>query len=186
METQSKGKLWVVIAGVLLVVAIIGWFTPVLPKADSVAGNSSGAMNAEDYNPYIMYNNGYYSQKPIETTSTLTAAGLAALTSVRIGSGGSTNTLVINGSGALIYSDSQITASTTKAFDIAVTGVVSGDNVSVQLATSTVPAFGAWVLAGASASSTSGYITVQIANFTGATRNLPLQIASSTFYRVTR
>lgn len=102
-----------------------------------------------------------------------------------VGTNGTSISKMINGSGALIYSDSQVSASTTKAFDIAVTGVVPGDNVSVQLSTTTVPAFGAWVLTGASASSTSGYITVQIANFTGATANLPRQIASSTYYKVT-
>lgn len=99
---------------------------------------------------------------------------------------GTTVTQIIESTCTLIYSDSQITASTTKAFDCAVTGVVSGDRVFVDIATSTPPGFGAWLLAGASASSTSGFVTLQIANFTGGTRNIPMAIGSSTKVRVSR
>lgn len=90
---------------------------------------------------------------------------------------------VLTGTGTLIYSNSSVTASTTKAFDIAVAGVTVNDNVFVQTATTTAASLG-WHIQGASASSTSGYITVIVANLTGATGNVPRNIASSTNYLV--
>lgn len=73
-----------------------------------------------------------------------------------------------------------IAATSTALFDCAVTGVVSGDNVFVQSATTT-GAFGAgWLVAGAIASSTSGFVSVSIYNGTGASAVVPAGIASST------
>ena len=92
---------------------------------------------------------------------------------------------VTAGTGSLIYSNSSVTATTTKAFDIAVTGVTVNDNVFVQAATTTAIYLG-WDIIGASASTTSGYITLIIANNTGGTANVPRNIASSTNYLIIR
>lgn len=80
------------------------------------------------------------------------------------------------------YSDSQVTASTTKAFDCPVTGVVAGDSVFVTNASTTPTGSGnniGMFITGASASSTSGFVTLRVTNF-GVTANLPYGIASST------
>lgn len=61
-------------------------------------------------------------------------------------------------------------ASTTKNYDCAVTGVVSGDKVFAQFATSTPGTVNGWSIVGAKASTTSGYITLLISNLTGASR----------------
>lgn len=102
---------------------------------------------------------------------------------VAIGDRGTVIPKLLQGSGAFIYTSSSVTASTTKAFDIAVTGVVSTDRVFVQTATTTANGAG-WLITGASASSTAGYITVLVANNSGATGNVPRNIASSTPYLV--
>lgn len=115
----------------------------------------------------------------------LTIVPVESTDGFKLGTNGSTKTKDIIGSGVLIYSNNTVIASTTRVFDIAVTGVVAGDNVSVQLGTTSAPGLG-WVLAGASASSTNGFITVQIGNQTGATTSVPPQISSSTFYKVDR
>lgn len=47
---------------------------------DMDIGASSGNRNAEDYIPYVMYNGGYNSAKPIETSDTLTVGSTAAIT----------------------------------------------------------------------------------------------------------
>lgn len=81
MDNSNK-KFYILFAGLLLLAIIntAAWMFPQPPKAVSVAGNGTGSMAAEDYNPYIMYNGGYYSQKPIETTSNLTVGGTFGLT----------------------------------------------------------------------------------------------------------
>lgn len=187
MNTINKTQ--VILATVLLIVAIIGWFTPYIPRMDG----GTGSLAIEDYNPTIMYNGGYYSNKPIETTSNLTVGGTTSLTGlvtfgsggVKVGSSGTTVTQMLTGSGPLIYSDNVVASSTNRAFDIAVTGVTVNDNVFVQLATTTAGNIG-WILTGASASSTSGFITLRIANATGASAALPTNISSSTNYLIVR
>lgn len=80
-----------------------------------------------------------------------------------------------------------ITASTTVAVDCqatamisttaaaALTGVTLGDNVQVTISTTTSQVgYGGLLLAGASASSTSGYITLRIYNATGGTFTWPV------------
>lgn len=101
--------------------------------------------------------------------------------------GGSSGTRVgpiIVGTGILIApSYVSLVASTSLPADIAVTGVVSGDYVFAQFATSS-PAGAGWQIIGASASSTNGFITVRFVNNTGATATIPASIASSTLYQV--
>ena len=79
------------------------------------------------------------------------------------------------------------TASTTKAYPCAATGVISGDQVFVTLSTSTPMHVNGWVIAGAKASSTAGFIDVVISNFTGTDR-IPssMAVGSSTQYHALR
>lgn len=102
-----------------------------------------------------------------------------------IGVSGSAITQVIKGTCSLIAPSFYVVASTTAAMDCAVTGVQSGDLVDAWLATSTASGAG-WAIAGSSASSTAGYLTVRVGNNTGATAVIPASLASSTPYLIIR
>lgn len=144
-----------VIAVVALIIAIIGVFTP----AGKIVSNAFGGVTNYD-------------------EIDVTALKVGGTNGSRVGP-------IISSTCSLIYSNSSITASTTRPFDCAVTGVVVGDLVFVQTATTTAALGGqGWSIIGASASSTSGFITVLVGNNTGATANLPREIASSTPYLI--
>lgn len=88
---------------------------------------------------------------------------------------------LLMGTCSLISGAYNIAASSTVAMDCAITGVVSTDGVFAQFATSTNAVQG-WSVAGASASSTAGYITLSVVNGTGAAAIIPASVASSTKY----
>lgn len=101
---------------------------------------------------------------------------------------GPTGTLNANsqfGRCALIAPSYSVTASSSASMDCAVPGILAGDVVVGMFATSTVAAQG-WEIVGASASSTSGYITFRVANDTGATNVIPASLASTTQYATWR
>lgn len=103
---------------------------------------------------------------------------------LKVGSSGSTITKIIDGTCALIFSG-QVIASSTRVYDCAVTGAVSGDNVIAWFGTSTVNGMG-WSIVGSNASSTSGFITLRVSNLSGVTAFPPSSIASSTYYLIIR
>lgn len=79
-----------------------------------------------------------------------------------------------------------VTATTSKVFSCAATGVASGDNVVISPATST-QAYGDWVMTGAIASTTaSNDIEVTFLNLTGGNAVIPAGLASSTKWRAMR
>jgi len=92
---------------------------------------------------------------------------------------------VQKGTCSLIASSFTITASTSLAVDCAVTGVVSGDTVFAQFATSTSAGAG-WLVTQVAASTTSGFITFNIVNNTGTNAVIPASIASTTRYLILR
>lgn len=93
---------------------------------------------------------------------------------------------MFRGKGILIMPNyTSLVASTSLVADIAVPGVVSGDAVLAQFATSTAAGAG-WLVTGASASTTAGFITINFVNNTGAAATIPAGIASSTTFLVTR
>lgn len=103
------------------------------------------------------------------------------------GSSGSRVGPVIAGIAAII-GNVPMTATSTKSFDIAITGVVSGDSVFASAASSTASStptgFVGFSIVGASASSTSGFITITVANMGTSTAVVPNNIASTTAYLV--
>ena len=139
----------------------------------------------------------------IETTAgTLTVAGASSLAAVTtsgtltVGSSGSALTTIIkgactswNGTGLNSMDGSQA-ASTTEAYDCAVTGAVSGDVVIAQLSTSTPITSTAgsayWNIIGAKASTTAGYITVLLYNNGPTAVPSALGVGSSTSYIIIR
>ena len=107
---------------------------------------------------------------------------------ISIGSGGTAGTAIsklYKGTCSLIAPSFTVAASTTVSMDCAVTGAVSGDVVFAQFATSTA-VFGGWQVGSASASSTSGYITLRVNNWSGVSATMPASIASSTQYLIIR
>lgn len=103
--------------------------------------------------------------------------GTAFPNGISIGAGtvSTAGSLVIGASGSsinelkattcdLIGTNASHAASTTIAYDCAVTGIASGDVVMAQLATSTARGFGAWGIVGSLASTTSGFVTVILNN----------------------
>lgn len=110
-------------------------------------------------------------------------------TAIKIGgTNGSRIGPVISGTCNLLGMDASATATTSSPYDCAVTGVVSGDTVIATLGTTSLTANlvkNGWFIVGAKASSTSGFITIQIANYTGgAATPSTQQVGSSTNYLV--
>ena len=145
-----------VIAVVALVIAIIGVYTP---AGRSVSSYLGGVTNYDEID----------------------------VTALKVGGSNGTRMGVIThtASCTLIVPVATQTASTTQPYDCAVTGVVSGDTVFAQFASTTgLTAFGSggqWSIVGAKASSTAGFVTVLIRNETGAAANVSATgIASST------
>lgn len=159
-----------------LVVGIVSVFFPRLASDTKQVFGAAGGMLAENYIPYIMYNGGYNSAKSIKTTGDLT-----------VGSSGTTVSQMQKGTCSLIAPSFSVTASTSVAMDCAVTGVQASDVVFAMFASSTPSTAGSgWEVVGASASSTSGFITLSITNGTGATAVIPASLASTTQYLILR
>lgn len=103
-----------------------------------------------------------------------TATNRSLVSGLQFGSCG----LIVNGS---------ISATSTKNYDCAVTGVVSTDKVYALTLASSTPAGGGVFVVGANASSTAGFITVTVTNLTGASYNpATTGFGSSTPYLVLR
>ncbi len=143
-----------VVALVAVIIAIAGLFYPSVP---SIVAHFGGVTNYD------------------EVDATALKVG---------GANGSRLGPIISGTANLIASSYvTLAASTTLIGDIAVTGVVTGDYVFAEFATSSVTG-GNWTIDSASASSTSGYITITYRNNTGASATIPASVASTTRYLV--
>ena len=94
-------------------------------------------------------------------------------------------TQIQKGTGSLIMPSFTVAASSTVAADIAVAGVQSGDTVFAQFVSGSANGAG-WLVTQATASTTSGYITLRIVNNTGASAVIPATLASSTQYLTLR
>lgn len=164
------------VAALALFIGVVLWFhQPALKMAPTNFGaTSAGGLLAENYIPYILYNGGYSSAKDLNITGGVT-----------FGSSGTTFTQFQKGTCSLIAPSFTVAASTTVSMDCAVTGVVSGDIVFADFATSTVGGNG-WAVDGSSASTTSGFITLRVTNWTGASNVIQSSIASSTDYLIIR
>lgn len=154
----SLKTVWMALIAVAII-AVIGLFTPVRQMVSETAG---GITTGSNFTHGISVGN----------TATL---GIAPTNFSKI----------LGGTCSLIMSSYSVTASTSVAADCAITGVVSTDTVLAQLATSTPSTAGeGWFIAGASASSTPGFVTFRLTNRTGGTAIIPASLASSTSYLV--
>lgn len=150
------------LAVVAIVIAIIGVFTPAGKQAfgtiyDTFSGDYFNATQGFQINGVTVFS----------------AAGLKP-------SAASTPLLGENFGTCQVQSNANtIAASTTQTVDCvavagtppgtALAGITAGDKITMQESTTTSTAFGGVLLLGASASSTSGYITMKLYNATGAT-----------------
>lgn len=153
---MDKTKLALGVALVALVIAIIGVFTPAGSAVQNAISSFGGTTNYDEVDA--------------------TAMKIGGANGSRLGP-------IIAGSCSLIAPSFSVAASTTVSMDCAVTGVVTGDTVFADFATSTVAGNG-WAIDGSSASTTANVITLRVTNWTGTTSIIPASIASSTDYLV--
>ncbi len=110
-----------------------------------------------------------------------TGASVATAGTFTVGSSGSALTNLIATSCNLVGTDGSQAASSTKAYDCAVTGLTSSFKVTAQLSTSTLLATGlGWTITSARASSTAGFATVNLLNLGAAAVPSAQNIGSST------
>lgn len=164
-----KDKIIPVVAVLALLLGVWTWWTMPKAPATGLVGATSG-MHLEDYLPYVRSNGGTYTELPI-----------------RIGANGTDVSQLQKGTCSLIMPSFSLVASTSVTADCAITGVTSTDVVFAQFATTTANTNGpGWLVVGANASTTAGFITLSISNLTGATAIIPASVASTTKYLILR
>lgn len=117
----------ITVVGLILTIAILFL---IWPSSNNLAAATPGSNAIENYIPAILYNGGYYSALPIQTTSTVTAADFT------VGTNGSNVSFIKTGTcNANISTTTTAFAATSTAQFIcqSVTGVTSGDKIFVTL-----------------------------------------------------
>lgn len=137
---SSFKNVWIAMA-VVTVIAVLGVFTPVGKEVVSKVEKLGGVTNYDEVDA--------------------TAIKIGGTNGSRVGP-------VIAGTCTLLGANLPVSASSTAPFDCAVTGVVAGDQVFVSLATTSKTTNGEWIAASSNASSTSGFITINLTNYTSA------------------
>lgn len=182
---NNKKIISLVVAG-LLVVGVIGWFTPVLPKTGNLPGGIFGAAGnllAENYIPYIMYNGGFNSAKDFAISGSSAFSGAVALTSTfKLGSSGTAQANQVITTCNPTANTSIGATSTGYIYCTGVTGITSSDYVFATFSTSTTAIADQWVIVGAKASTTAAAVDIKIMNLTGtaAIPSAASTVASST------
>lgn len=147
------------VALIALVVAILGCYLPVTSAVHALGG----VTNYDEVDAAGM-----------RIGTGCNQSGSASCVASRIGG-------VYAGTCLLVAPSYSVTASTSVSMDCAIPGLVSGDIVESQFATSTAASLG-WAITGASASTTAGWATLRVSNFTGVTAVTPASLASTTQY----
>lgn len=157
----------------LVVVIVVGLTTAFKgsPKIEATFG-AAGNLLAENYMPYVMYNGGYNTAKSIKTTGDLT-----------IGTSGTALVNMVVGTCNLIGTDASQAASSTVAYDCAVTGLTSSDVFIAMLASTTARGgSSSWEISSSKASTTAGFGTVLLSNNGPAAVPSATSVGSSTQY----
>ena len=163
-----------------------------VPAAYGLDVAANGALNLGTTTATSVIIGGSSAKVGIASSSPYVALGITGTTTsslgMVVGSAGTPVNQLLHGTCSLIYSTVLLTATTTSNYDCAVTGVLNGDQVFVTAgATTTIAAgFTDFLIVGAKASTTAGYITISVYNGTGATQGVPVNIASSTVYLIVR
>lgn len=147
--------------------------------APQASFGAAGGLLIENYVPYVGLNGGINTALPIQTSGGIVNSGTLSQTgAITVGSSGTAISAIISTTTASIIGNAPITASTTKAFDIALTGVLTGDTCFAQPASTTQAYIGQQIV-GANASITPNFVTILVSN-PGATAAASYAIASST------
>ena len=182
------------IIGVIAVLAlVIGGVDAFIAYKSFPAAPTFGAVGvklAENYDPYIRYNGGYYSLLPISTTGGITNTGTWTQ-----GTNGTAINRVNTGTCYILPYATTIAATTTAQVDCqgtaaigttntgkatALAGVSPGDFAVANLSSTTIGnAFNGLVIDEVVSSSTAGYLTFVITNNTGGTFTWPVNSTAS-------
>lgn len=170
MNNTLKTIIIVVVAAVIGLGA--GYYLDHQSSSQALVG-SVNARPAENYDPYIRTNGGYYSNLPIQTTG-----------GMFIGATGSQINKIVEGQ-CVIYTKNAatFTGTTTAVYDCAntstastnveapIAGLTQGDYIVINNATTTgIYSNGTGLdTVGVTASSTNGYLSILFSNQTGAT-----------------
>lgn len=147
------------------------------PTEQASGVGAPGGLLAEQYASWILYNGGYNSALPITTSDTVTAASGVFTSSWTLGSSGTALSRVNQGSCVILAYSNTISASSTVRVDCGSTGqvggtltaITSGDNVFVHSTTTLSSVYGGVRIVSSDASSTAGYVTLNLFNETGTT-----------------
>lgn len=144
------------LGAVLIIVLVLFLFTR------TAFGATLGLKLAENYDPYIRYNNGFYTNLPVGIGLNGTPINRENFNNCQIQA--AANTIAAT---STVTVDCVTTAGNPPG--VALSGVTAGDIVGVFQSTTTPTLSEGLEVRGASASSTPGYITVLLFNGTGAT-----------------
>lgn len=181
---MTSFKHYLTLVGILaVVVAINAVITLQIVKPSkldfSELAGAAGNMLAENYDPYVMYNDGYNSAKDIVTSATLKTTG-----TLQVGSSGTAQVNQVVTSCTPLNTNTSIAATSTGyIYCTGVTGLTSADIVVAQFATSSLAAVTSnFVIVGSKASTTAGAVDMIVLNLTGAARAISAasKIASTT------
>lgn len=176
-------------AGVVALVIVLaqGIATAVLPLPEDPQYGAAPAANLTRIsNPWTF-----------SSTATFTGAVTMASTTITSHKTGQTGTQTSGanwGSCNILSSSNTISATTTATVDCAggtgngtaLAGITAGDNVTLQQGTTTSTVWQGMTILGASASSTSGFITLKLYNSTGGTFTWTTAASSSFRYTARR
>jgi len=182
------------VAGVVAAYAVTLMASPrTFVPGEVYTGSDPGNLLAEQYDPYVQYNGGYNSEKPLKTTGDASFSS-TTISTFKGGQTGTQQTRQNTGTCYLAPSSATIAATTTIVIPCqgtaawhasgisAIVGVTSGDNVIAMLSTTTASGGvgGTAAVRGrglrldaCTASTTSGYFDCSIDNLTGGTYTWP-------------
>lgn len=170
--------LWKIVATLALVAGCVALYFS-WPQTLTTAQNfgAIGVKLAENYDPYIRYNGGYFSLLPL-----------------KLGTNGTAINTIVFGSCTIWAPANTITASTsqqavcqgaTTGGIAPIAGIPANGNCDVTVASSTSNVGLGLIIAGVSASSTAGNIVVNLDNGTGATYTWSSTASSSSQWNYT-
>lgn len=155
---SSKSAFWLAVAAIVIAVGAY-WY----PHAAVAPSNSQDSSFGEIG---TRYPNGIYVGS--------IAAGVSKVSGITFGTC------------SLISGNYTIAASSTATMDCAAAGALPTDTIIFsQFATTTGTTLG-WTIQGISASSTAGFLTLKVANQTGASATIPASVASTTPWLIYR
>ncbi len=157
-------------AGVIALIAVIVLAAILFfPKQTKASFGAIGHMLAENYDPYLRANGGFYTNLPMDLG--LNGTAINRLNTGQCFFAPSGTTIAAS---TTVPVDCQATAFISTTAEAPLQGVTLGDAVVVEMSTTTSGSVSNGISdTGCSASTTQGYITCEVSNTTGATYTWP-------------